>query len=170
MKISEKELKERYRKQESDELIKFYKDGELIDMARQALREELLDRGIIIEETIEKSEKQERKASQAAALKAINDSTVVLVVLATLQILVSIGFKFYLGVIFGISMLILAFVLRTKKKQGLALAFVFVGVITLLFNFFGLMVSKMAWGSSVSSLIIIWLGLRCKKAVKTLNM
>lgn len=169
MELSEKELKECYKNKETDELILLHKDGGLIDIAMKTLKEELRERGVIIEDAIKNIEKCERDTLKASAPKTIKNSTTAFFVLAGLQILTSIGFKSYIGVIFGIFTVILAFGLRTKKSQGLAFAFIFIGVITFILNIIGPVISKMAWGNPVFSLIFIWLGNRCKKATKILE-
>ena len=93
-----------------------------------------------------------------------------LLFIGVLQILVSIVFQFYLGLFFGLLMVILASGLITKRSQGPALAIIFMGIVSFFANFIGPLITKMAWGNSVLSLIIIWLGMRCKKAAKILNV
>ena len=170
MNVTEKELKERYKNKETEELMMLYKDGGLIDIAMKVLREELQERGVPIEDVIKKTEKREKDELQAAASKTIKNSTMFLLFIGVLQILVSIVFQFYLGLFFGLLMVILASGLITKRSQGPALAIIFMGIVSFFANFIGPLITKMAWGNSVLSLIIIWLGMRCKKAAKILNV
>jgi len=88
-------------------------------------------------------------------------------VISALQILTSLAFQFYLGILFGVLLVILSIAIRTTKSAGASLGVAILGGIAAITNFIGPMVTGAVFGNLILSLITLWLGVRLMKACKS---
>ena len=172
MEVSESQLVDLYNQKDTDELLELYKSGELTDLATKVLVSVLNSKGVSFEEEKGKTDSGKLKKSQEetpeTAQRTIKSSTTGIYVISALQIIVSLGFQFYLGIAFGVLLAILAFTIRTLKSSGASLAVAVLGGIAAIFNFIGPIVTNKVFGNLVLSLITLWLGVRSLRACRIL--
>lgn len=171
MEVSEQQLAEVYEQKDTEELLDLYRAGGLTEQATGVLASILEDRGVNFDEEKIRVDTEESKKAQAEkplnAQKIISGSTTGLYVISALQILTSLAFQFYLGILFGVLLVILSIAIRTTKSIGASLGVAVLGGIAAITNFIGPMVMGAVFGNLILSLITLWLGVRLMKACKS---
>jgi hypothetical protein len=117
-----------------------------------------------------RDEKRSETAQQLDfALRRIKGASIALYVIAALQILSSGGFQTWLGVAFGILMVVLTLLVQLKKSASAGLAISALGGLSIIVNFLGPMVTGAKFGNSVLSILVLWLGIRCYRNIRVLR-
>lgn len=171
MEVTKERLLEQYDRLETKELIELRRAGTLTDLGSQALDEELARRGVSARhlreaEQTERVRKSNRDYYEGLpkALGQIKSAVAGLYAIAALQCLASIGFRFWLGVAFGLVLAILTLVIQMWKEPMAGVIVALLGGVTGVVNLLGPLVTGARFGSLVLSAVTVWLGVRCYKA------
>lgn len=167
MDVSESDLVERYQSMSSDELQNLYQTGGLTDIAISVIEKELSNRNVSYKENLkvekDKIEVEIKKTEPEKLIKSIKSSTFAIYVIAVLQIITSLSFSFYPGVVLGLLLLILSYFIRVFKSSSVAIFVSVIGGLATITNIASPMLGGIKSGNTILSIIIIVLGIKLSK-------